>query len=89
MNKETKGNTADLEVLALLLGLVVIACAVTAVLNQEAVYLCMKIVSAAGAVMNLTIATLKFIRGGKKQGICFVLMTVLLAGAFVMLQIYG
>lgn len=88
MNNGKKGNTADLEVLSLLFGLVVIVCAVMTVLKWEAAFIWLTIMAAVGAVMNLTIAVIKFTRGGKKQGLCFVLMAVLLMGAFVMLQIY-
>ena len=88
MDNKKKGNTANLEVLVLLLSLIVIACVAAAFLKQEMAYLLLMIMTAAGACLNLSIAVLKFKRGGKKQGICFILMTVLLLGAFVVLYMY-
>lgn len=89
MNTGKKSNTVELEVLALLFGLLVIVCAVTAVIKGGAVlHTCLTIMAAAGGIMNLTIAMLKWKRGGKKQSIFFSLMAVLLLAAVVMLQIY-
>jgi len=88
MNNGKKRSVEDLQVISLLSGLVVIVCAVMIILEGKAIQLYLSVMAAVGAIMNLAIAAIKFIRNGKKQGFCFVLMAILLLGAFVMLQIY-
>lgn len=88
MNTGKKSNTAELEALALLCGLAVIVCAVIAVINGAVLHLCLTIMTAAGGVMNLLIAGIRWKKGGKKQSLFWVLLAVLLLAALVMLQIY-